>query len=206
MDASDCEQTTSFQERLHTYQQRVVRWTEQRNSQLSFYNNLLLSLSVGFLSFAYGNGRLRGIHLSLAAIDWSLTLYIGSLTVMCGAALWGLIVGLSRLHDFRISAHINLTRRRVWKQHCKLLPENSPEEYSRFRKFGLIWDILRGKYPHFSLEECKDGSNQAEFIPKFNELRAISYNLGRITWTGVFWQTVLFAISILLYVASDLLL
>ena len=38
---------------LDEYHQRNVRWTDKTLTQLSYFNNLMLILSVGFISFSY---------------------------------------------------------------------------------------------------------------------------------------------------------
>jgi len=37
------------------YHERYVRWQDKTREQFSFFNNLLLTLSVGFISFGYDN-------------------------------------------------------------------------------------------------------------------------------------------------------
>ena len=50
---------------LQEYSERHVRWADKTLSQLSFYNNLLLTLGVGFLSFAYKDSKIVDLHFSL---------------------------------------------------------------------------------------------------------------------------------------------
>lgn len=196
---------------LNEYENRYVRWTQMSSSQLSFYNNLLLTLGVGFLSFAYKSVSLHKIKFSLKSPDMSLTFYVMSLILTAISVLLGFLVNISRLYDFRLTRHINLVRKRTLEHSGEKLDERTPERYSYWKVFFLIFQVGLDKYPHITIEQCKklgeiiDKEKQGKFHEDFRTLRNLAYNFGRFTWKNTFWQTILFALAIACYMVAELL-
>jgi len=191
-------------ELLKEYHERNIRWTNESLRQLSFSNNLILSLGVGFLSFAYKNMELKPLSFTLERIDWGLTFCIWSITLIALSILFGLVLALSRLWDFRIVRHINQTRQRMYEHSGLKLDEETPDRYSFIKRWSLFFELFSEKYPRITLDQCKafskySNKEKERIEGNFKELRAISYNLGLNTWGNTKFQIVLFAIGILLF-------
>lgn len=188
------------------YHERTKRWANTTSSQLSFHNNLFLTLNIAFLSLAYNEEKLQNTTFSSSSVDWSLSLYSASLCFVVLSILAGLIVSFSRLYDFRITKAINLTRKRVYKYSQKMLSEGTPEKLSLGKRTHLMFKVIaKDDYPRITIEQCKNlekAEQKAELNENFKQLRTISYNLGHSTWIGIKWQTGLFFLAIVLYVVS----
>lgn len=194
------------QKLLQEYRERNIRWTDRALAQLSFYNNLLLTLGIGFLSFAYQDSKVLSLEFSLKDIDWSLTAYGVSILAVMFSILTGFTGSISRLYDFRITSRINLIRQRVFEHSQLKIHEKTPKEFSFWENLLLPYKLLFEKYPRITLEQCKAWKNDKENLnQKFIELRTLSYNLGLRTWNLIKWQTFLMILAVILYVAYILL-
>jgi hypothetical protein len=194
------------QKLLQEYSERNIRWADRTSSQMSFYNNLLLTLGIGFLSFAYQDSKVLSLEFSLKDIDWSLTTYALSILTVMFSVIAGFVASISRLYDFRITSRVNLIRKRVFEHSNLKIDERTPKEFSFWQNMGLFYKLLFEKYPRITLEQCKAWKNDEENLNmKFIELRTLSYNLGLRTWNRVKWQTFLLMIAVILYAVSILL-
>jgi len=200
-------------QKIEEYRERNIRWSDAALNQLSFYNNLLLTLSVGFLSFSFDKCSFKGIRLSFEAVSWSHTFLVWSVILIAISIMLGLFVAINRLQDFRVSRQITLSRFRMRKYLNEPLDEDTPDEFNSWRRLTLAFH----SYPKIKIEEyktCKTNEESDELKKKekekaiknikfkFRELRNIAHNLGRTTWKLTVGQTTCFAISILFYVMS----
>ncbi|MBX6362118.1 MAG: hypothetical protein IRZ03_18850 [Acidobacterium ailaaui] len=194
---------------IEEYRERNARWTDRTLSQLSYYNNLLLSLGIGFLAFAYKMARLENISFSYKDIDWSLTMYVISLIMTTLSVLLGFIIALNRLYDFRITRQVNQVRQITWEHSNTKLDEETPEEFSWWKRTILIFKCLLENYPKITRERCKklkekDEEEKRKFNEEFILLRKYSHNLGIATWSETKIQTALFGLAIVFFVISEL--
>jgi len=194
-------------ELLKEYHERYIRWSDKSLSQLSFFNNLLLSLSLGFLSFAFKNNVVQSAEFSITNINWSLTLSNLSMLFTFLSICAGLIVVISRLWDFRITRHINQTRQRVYEHSGEKLDEKSSEKFSCFKRLVIYKTLFFEDYPRIKIEECKSfktntGAEKQKLKDSFRELRVISYNIGLNTWFITKFQTISMGAGVTLYVFS----
>jgi hypothetical protein len=194
------------QDLLQEYRGRHLRWSDKTLSQVSFYNNLLLTVGIGFLSFTFQDSKIVDLEFRLKDIDYSITSYVLSLYAVTFSILTGFLSSISRLYDFRITSQVNLIRQRVLEHSHRKLSEKTPNEVSWVRKMFLPISVFLTGVPKITLEQCKawqgDTNNLNE---RFSRLRGLSFNLGLATWSYLKWQTFLFAVAIVLYVASVLL-
>lgn len=174
------------------YHERNIRWTQTALNQLSFFNNLLLSLSVGFLAFCFKPEFFKDLSPSLNEIDWSKSFLIASIIFIVLSIIIGLITSISRLKDFRITRAINQIRQRTYEHSDKLLDESTPDKYKRINRIFTLFK----KPPEITIEECKKYTEHANFDFRFRELRNIAYNLGINSWNYTSYQTILFGFSI----------
>ena len=194
---------------LHRYRERTVRWTEFSLAQLSFYNNLLLTLGVGFLAFAYQDAEkaLENARFTFVGMDCYLTFYVLSLFFVGLSILLGLLVGWSRLYDFRLTRHINLTRQRELKQVGKKLKSGIPPKIRLKEVCNLMWKIAidNGWRINMDFDRWKNQKEyRTEISNQFQSLRRISVLLGKCTWLGIELQMVTFGLAALFYVSAIL--
>lgn len=166
-------------ELLEDYKQRNIRWTEKSVSQLSYYNNLMLTLSVGFIAFSFNSLLTRTNSLSLEKFDLSAVLMLLSLITMSGATYKGLIISLNRLMDFKITRLITSIRKRMLKHSSAKMNENTPPEMVWCERRKLIGKLFKEDYPKISIEECKrykkmNNPEKDRINKNFEELRKIS--------------------------------
>lgn len=198
--SEDNDDRTSAQ-KIKEYQNRHIRWSDESLKQLSFYNNLLLTLSVGFLAFLFHKDSFIGVYFNYSNINWSLTILVGSAITITFSILLGLFVAINRLQDFRVSRKISFVRYGIYKHSKGLLDETTPDRFNFWKRLTLAFH----NYPSLTIEECK-AYKTAEFKErekirfKFRELRNIAHNLGRTSWNFTVAQTISLAIGIALYI------
>lgn len=182
------------------YHERYVRWQDKTREQLSFFNNLLLTISIGFLSFAYDRLFQDSFCNSKFII---LILFISIISIILSIIV-GLICVFSRLYDFRITAQINQVRYWVYKYNKQTFKDKSPTLFIKGKRFFLLFNVICNKYPKISIEKCKVNKINEDFKSEFEELRSISHNLGLGTWNKLKYQIVLFFIGIVLFAIAQL--
>lgn len=192
---------------LDEYHQRNVRWTDKTLTQLSYFNNLMLILSVGFISFSYEILVTHKLEFSFENINWSITLMAFSLIIMFLSAYKGLVVSLNRLMDFKITRQVVQIRQGMLEHADKKMDESTPLVMSWCERQTFVRKLFKLNYPKISIEDCKNykGMSKSEkdkIENDFKELRKISHNLGINTWKGTYCMVKLFGCSILLYVLS----
>ncbi len=191
---------------IEEYRERNIRWTDESLKQLSLYNNLLLTLSVGFLSFAYELNDFKGIYFTCAYLDLFITFWVVSLILIVFSILTGLVLVMNRLQDFRLTRKINQIRQRMLEHSGVKLDEKTPDKFDFWRRVTLIFQ----NYPIVTIEDCKnytDAEEKEKDRIKFNfrEIRNISHNLGLNTWRNTKLQTLYFALSMLAFLISKLI-
>lgn len=179
---------------LNQYRERNIRWRQESLGQLSFINNLILSLGVGFITFAHNEEVLKSV-LVLEIYKWSVFFIVLSIFV-------GILVALNRLRDFRITSHIDRIRYLVYKYSREKLDEEISEPYRWLKKFFLLFC----RYSRITLKQCQDFNKDIqikdEIKNNFKELRKVAYQFGRNTWFLTYSQIILFLIGIMLFGSS----
>jgi len=194
---------------IEEYRERNFRWTDKTLSQLSFYNNFILSLSIGFITLAYEMERIDNVTFSNNP-DCSLTIYVISIVMITISIILGIIVCLKRLYDFRVTKQINQIRQRALEHSDKKLDEKTPDKYHWAKRKKMFLQIIFEKYPKITIENCKElkhanEEKKKQFDNDFRELRNISYNLGLETWNNTKWQTLYLIFAVISYVISYLI-
>ena len=188
------------QKTLQKYEKRYRRWADISLSQLSFYNNLLLTLGVAFLSFAYQDLKLQNLQCSIKNMDCSITLDVLSIIAVMLSVFTGLMASISRLYDFRITSHVNLIRRRVYEHSNIKLDEKTPDKFSFWENICLPYKLFYKDHPKITLEQCKNWENDEKNLDaSFVKLRKLSYNLGLGTWCRIRLQTGSLFLAIIFY-------
>lgn len=87
------------------YSENHKFWQDKAIQQLSFTNNLLLTISIGFLSFSFNKDLLSNLKFTLTDFNLSITFYSLSLLSIVLAVGFGFIMLLTRLYDMRLTRH-----------------------------------------------------------------------------------------------------
>lgn len=196
----------------NNYNERLVRWRDKSITQLSYFNNLLLILAVGFLSFSYKQINISNYSFvfnnsdlltSLKNIECKPTLFSISLILIFLSILFGLLVALVRLYDFRITAQI--IQIRSWVEEKLNVPYH---KYPICKRFFLIYKLIFFNYPKKGFRECMNfrfmsSIQKRAFKKDFRELRSISHNLGELAWANLNWQIIFFFLGVLLFVIAQ---
>lgn len=183
---------------IKNYQERYKRWQDKTNQQVSFFNNLILTLSVGFLSFSYKEIKISDLSFEIVAYDLKLTLFVFSLIIILVSIFCGLIAAISRLYDFRVTTHINQVRYWVLKHSDQYLDESSLKDYKE--KTPSLFCLMITGLERIDIDDCK--SLKSNTKSNFKRLRALAHKLGITTWKKLLWQIWLFFIGIALFVIS----
>lgn len=193
-------------EKENKYHERHIKWSDKTRDQLSFFNNLLLTISIGFLSFVFANEQYSQ-KLEICSVNQSFYIIMSVFLILI-SIFSGLLVVITRLYDFRITSHINQVRDWIFTYSNGMkLSIQSSVDYKCFHRFVLTIKVITNNFDRIKFHECKKLNSKSDieiehFFQKFEQLRAISHNLGIATWTNLKWQIGLFLLSIICFVAS----
>jgi len=133
-------------------------------------------------------------------IDWNISLYLFSVLLTIVAIFLGVLVMINRLYDFRISRHIALTRKRIYKKHSQKLPESSLGTISKWNIVIEQLNIIFKKIEFISLDDIDSfKANEVSFDNKFNRLRRQSKVIGSIPHKWTKFQILILLFSLTLY-------
>jgi hypothetical protein len=182
------------------YRERHNRWRDKTRDQLSFFNNLLLTISIGFLSFVFANEQYSH-KLEICSVNQNLYIIMSVILILI-SILSGLLVANTRLYDFRITAHI--VQIRSWVN--EKLPIQT-HNYGNLLKFILIFKVIFGKCRKIEYRNCvkleyMSKTEKRVFLKDFRNLRCDAHNLGGLTWLNLNCQIIFFLLSIICFVVS----
>ena len=172
------------------YQERYRFWSDKRISQLSFHNNLLLTIGIGLIGYFWSERS--SIYTKLffdyeAEIDWVTIYFLMGIASAVISVIAGFILSLSRLYDLRITSNIALTRKRAEDKSISIKEiEASKSSFMRsvVVLFAVIWSYQNYEITKREIEDTEI------FHCKFRELRQKASDLGVSTWGLVKWQTI----------------
>jgi hypothetical protein len=188
-------------EKQQEYLERYRFWSNQSIKQLSFSNNLLLTISVA--AFGYFFGKREKVYGKLffdlhASIDWAATLFITGSVLLALSIICGAVLSINRLYDFRLTRHISIIRKRVCKA-GSLLKDDKMQTPKVTTAFHDLW-LLFWRYETFAISEDECCEINDSLKKKFEDLRKLSKSLGRTTWFLFNSQFVSFVLVIFIYV------
>ena len=186
--------------KIQEYQERYRFWTDKRISQLSFHNNLLLTL--GFAVIGYFWLERDKVYTKLvvnfdASIDWIVLLFLLGLIVTAVSIISGFILSLSRLYDLRLTSNIVLTRKRITKKEIEVNDESLSK--SSFIVAMKTLFCVNWKYHDYEITRSDITENE-ELQIKFTELRQKSHDLNELTWGLLKCQTACMLIGIIFFI------
>ena len=105
-----------LQDRIEKLEQKEHQWHEISMKQLSFFNNLLIVLGVGFLGYAFKDANLAQYEFGgIFHIQFIPTLITSTFLLVTISILTGLLCGYNRLFDFRYTYQIAKLKREYFK-------------------------------------------------------------------------------------------
>lgn len=193
---------------LNDYIDRHRNWQNKAIEQLSFANNLLLTISTGLLVFIFDKNKISEAYFCFCNINWSLTLYSLSLFSIILATFVGFIALISRLYDFRLSRHIALIRKRFYEKNQDeeklekaVLPANDHNPPGFWKMAGKLCKVIFCRIDFLTKEETKT-SKYGFPLGRFNNIRESSFVLGVATWRLTKFQCICLLMGVLFYGAS----
>ena len=189
-------------EKLRDYKERHIRWQDISLTQLGYTNNILLSLTIGFLAFAFDKEFLTTLSFSKDSIfNLKMCFYILTILSLLISIGYGVLTSISRLYDFRITRHIVLTRQRFYDE-CKNKPKALPDynfPRPRFKlRFKTLCCVLFKQIDFIDKKEIKNLLQNELSEKNFNELRRTANTLGILTWRLLKIQFLFLVISMIL--------
>ncbi len=187
------------------YQERYRFWSDKRVAQLSFHNNLLLTIGIAIIGYFWSERSSVYTKLIIdceAEIDWKIVFFILGLVTTGLSVLAGFVLSLSRLYDLRLTSNIALTRIRALDK-AVTIQENEALK-SGFLKSILALAVVSWNYQKYEIRKTEIGNTEA-FQQKFNELRQKASDLGVSTWGLVKWQTLSMLSAFMLFTLTLIL-
>lgn len=132
------------------YKDRIVRWQQLSIKQLSFVNNLILTLSLLFFGFSINYNFLK-----FNDNKWLFLFQITSLLMLSLSFVLGVYTAISRLYDFRLTTE--LLRKRKEKLKCEVANQTSLEReidhlISKTNRIGKrTWLFLKWQVGSFTI-------------------------------------------------------
>ncbi|MFN6380661.1 MAG: hypothetical protein ACK4WD_15385 [Flavobacteriales bacterium] len=190
-------------------------WQEKAISHLTLTNQFLTGISLAFLAFCFNEFNFKECNLtySVEGINWSITLQALSMCFILISVILGIVVIFVRLIDFRITRNVSLSKARIRQELIKKKLRRKESQINEYfdvefetpklrERVDLIFLILFNKYKLISREETKERFNDPAFYEKINDLRALSFGLGTISWKIPNRQLLMIVMSVIFYVTS----
>ena len=182
------------------YERRYADWRNISITQLSNVNNILLTLSSGFIVFIFDKNPPSGsFYFSLIAIDWSKTAYFFAILFLLLSIIAGVIVLFSRLYDIKFSRNLALTRKRFFVKHHDSIKSSIERINPEFCK--EIYILMLGLREKISVINTYDVETltQEQLKVKFHDLSGKTKLLGLTSWRWLKYQVLFFIINSILY-------
>lgn len=192
----------NFKEKTEEYKIRHKEWRSLSLNQLSIVNNSFTSLALAFLAFVFKPDTLVNISFMPLKADFKLSLVSISLVLLITSIVFGLLILLTRIYDFRLSRHLALSRQRMmnhYKSRDGYLPNNNDRDYNLCDRLNALFKIVFLKIDFITRSEIENRDKADVVSDKFKRLQEFSSILGSATWKWLKIQIILFLFSIILY-------
>ena len=184
------------------YREQYRFWSDKRISQLSFHNNLLLTLGMAAVGYFWKEKHTVYTDLIIdysLPIDWKVLFFITGIAILYLSIVLGFILALSRLFDLRLTAHIALTKQRLEKKGIDL--ERQGLSKANFLSSLKALCLVFWHYHRYNVQKAEIEANDKVLLQKkFTLLRQKSEDLGALTWILVKWQTLCMLVSMTLLI------
>lgn len=189
-------------DKLSEYKSRHKEWQSFSLNQMSFSNNLLLTISIAYFGYVFETGHeiINYAYIDFEhKISYSVISYVASLVLSFISLLSGVIVMFSRLYDFRISRNIAYIRYKIYKSFRKPLPEFKSQT-NFLVSIKNLFVIFFSKNLIIKKNDIDDFIiDKKSFLKKFEELSLISSGLADVTWKFTKLQVIFLFLSLLVF-------
>lgn len=173
-------------------------------NQLSFANNLLLTLAVGFLTLGIDRKDFETLSFSAhSSFSWSKLSLILMLVFFIISIIGGVFVMFSRLYDFRITRYILSIRIRI--QHKYKVDLGYPTlrittKKDRWESFWVLWRGKEDKFFPANINLYED--DRIKFMKNFMSLRKLAADLGSASMKWTQYQAATFIAGMICFVIN----
>ena len=194
---------------LKKYEDRAIRWQETALSQMGYTNNIILTLTLAFLAFAFNDNTIPSTSFTPnTALNNNLCLHFSSVVCLMLSVLFGVASSLFRLYDFRITRNITLTRKRYYEEtldgetDSKTLPDYSFPYPKCKLQFKTAFHIICRRIKLIEKNTLKEKNGKKQF----NYLRRQSFVLGILSWKCLKLQFILLSVAVITYTINLIIL
>lgn len=188
-------------DKIVEYQERHRFWTDKRISQLSFQNNIYLTISLAALGYLWNERQKIYTDLIIdtqSDINWTVVIFFACLTTLAYSIFVGLFLSVSRLYDLRLVSNILLTRKRAIKSDVKIKDEATSHN-GVCKSISSLLKVFRN-YEAYAISS-EDIKGKPEGLQnKFTEARQHSRDIGNSSWVLMKNQTISLLVSIVLFI------
>lgn len=178
------------------FQERYRFWTDKRISQLSYHNNLLLTLAIALISYLGKEPKSiykKFIFNCSASIDWKLVCILFLfISMLCGISL-----SLSRLYDLRLTSNKLLIKKRLAIKYLDIKVKDLQDVDLITSMISLLSVITKYnkdyKIPKRYIDEI-DSKKLEEYIYRLSQK---AKDLGELSYTLMICQTLSMLLSML---------
>lgn len=187
--------------KIQEYQERLRFWIDKRVSQLSFQNNVYLTISLAAIGYLLNERKniytdlIIDIHLN---INWKIVIYFACIISLTYSICFGLVLSVSRLYDLRLISNILLTRKRAKKENIKITDEDTSHNCV-CKSIHSLWKVIR-RYREYEISYADVRGKQEDLQVKFTKARQCSRDIGNSSWFLMMHQTVGLFVSIIIFI------
>ena len=187
-------------EKLKDYKERHIRWQNSTINQFGYTNNIIITIGIAFLAFAFDKDFLSTFSISKESV-FNLKMLIHVIIIICLLISigCGIMTTLSRLYDFRLTRHIALTRQRFYDKKTDVLPDYSFPKTKCKKLISTSCKIIFGNIELLTKKQTLQLKEDVDLMNKFNMQRNLANTLGELSWKYMKWQLHFLFISIFAY-------
>ena len=187
---------------LDELKERERRWHSVSNSQLSYFNNILIAFGAGFIGYVIKDPKPPFSSTLIQNNCESKLIIVISVCIMGASVFVGLCCAYNRILDFRHTFRENKFKRKFF--------EKNPSEYEK-RNINLTEDdhkfkpgliiVTWFKMPWYcEIADSEYLNNVCIVSKKIFYMRLLLRKLGRWTWKLFGFEMLLFVLSLILYI------
>jgi len=187
-------------EKLKEYQARYHFWSDKRVSQLSFQNNIFLTISLAIMGYCWKERSSVYTELLIDTrlkVEWKIVLFFIGMIFLSYSIITGLLLTITRLYDLRLTSNILLTRKRALQRNVSVKDENILRNCICKSVYSL-WVVFIA-YNELELYRDEIKTDNSLLQKRFTNARQLSRDLGRCSWWLMTNQTVSLVTSIFFF-------
>lgn len=198
---TDNNQKIDYDKKRIEYSSRYRFWTERAIKQLSFENNLLLTVAIAALGYFWKEKPAN--YYILIKFDnspnWPILFFVLGTIFVSVSIFFGFMLSLSRLYDMRLTRHILSLRQSAAKEKY-LLADAELLDSNYVRQFYTMFKVFLN-YRNYKIPKSYIESKNNNLTERFNKIRQYAKDFGDLSWCNLKIQAFAFLFGILFYAA-----